>query len=91
MPVNENTWYSARLKNVSRKMQLANVKEPFQGESAFIFITAINVAKWIFFSTYTFKTLMYLFHSSICHCKDAGRGDGSEKKCDRDILGGALV
>lgn len=62
-----------------------------QGDSAFIFITAINVAKIdFFFSAIPAKPLcVLLVYMSLC--KHADGGGGHEKKRERDILGGAQV
>lgn len=64
-------------------MRLANVEEPFLygSDSAFIFITAINVAKLIFFFFQQFLQSYYVFVSLINMplCKQADGGGGNEK------------
>lgn len=63
-----------------------------QGDSAFIFITTIDVAKLIFFPQLFLKNhYVFVLLVNMSLCKHADGGGGHEKKRERDILGGAQV
>lgn len=62
-----------------------------QGDSAFIFITAINVAKHFFFQLFLQNHYVFVLLVNMSLCKHADGGGGHEKKRERDILGGAQV